>query len=129
MENIKSVPVIKWPKIGLSDENAERVYRVPRGLSGSGSSLYEMVLERSEMSRAEAHMIVNEHSLLLSSIWRYWLYADSRLIILASMRYSSFLSWIVFIVGVLPLWIWRWIKEWELWRRVSRSFKNRKIWE
>jgi hypothetical protein len=127
MENMKSVPMIKWDKIGLSDENGERVYRVPRGLSDSGSSLYEMVLERSEMSQAEAQMIVTEHRLLFSSIWRYWLYADSRLNILASMRYSSFLSWIVFIICVLPLWIWRWLVEWELWEWVDWRLQNRMI--
>lgn len=125
MENMKSVPMIKWDKIGLSAEQRERVYRVPRDLSASGSSLYEMVLERSEMSHGEAQMIRDEHSLLFSSIWRYWLIADSRLIILESMRYSSFSSWIVFIICICPIWIWRWIKEWELFEWVKGIVQDR----
>jgi len=126
---MKSVPPLKMPKIGLSVENKERVYRVRRGLSDSGSSLYEMVLERSEMSRAEAQMITTEHRLLFNSIWRYWCYTDSRWIILDSMQYSSFLSWIVFIIGVLPIWLFRSIKRWELFEWVGNKIKDRKIWK
>lgn len=122
---MKSVPPIKIPKIGLSVENKERVYRVRRGLSDSGSSLYEMVLERSEMSRAEAQMITTEHRLLFNSIWRYWLYTDSRLMVLDSMRYSSSLSCGVFICFIVPIWIWNYIKRWELFEWVKRVVKSR----
>jgi hypothetical protein len=126
---MKSVPPLKIPKIGLSVENKERVYRVRRGLSDSGSSLYEMVLERSEMSRAEAQMITTEHRLLFNSIWRYWLYTDSRLMVLDSMRYSSPLSCGVFICFIVPIWIWNYIKRWELFEWVVKVFKSRKIWK
>ena len=125
MEIMKSVPQ-------LNDKNKERVYRVQRGLSVGSEELYQAVLERSEMSSAEAQWITTEHSLLFSSIWRYWLYADSRLLILDSMRYSSLMSMVVFCIGVLPIWVWNSIRRWELfewvdWRLKSRMIKQIKI--
>ena len=125
MEIMKSVPQ-------LNDKNKERVYRVQRGLSVGSEELYQAVLERSEMSSAEAKWITTEHSLLFSSIWRYWLYADSRLLILDSMRYSSLMSMVVFCIGVLPIWVWNSIRRWELfewvdWRLKSRMIKQIKI--
>jgi len=119
---MKSVPQ-------LSDKNKERLYRVPRELSVGGKSLYEAVLERGEMSPAEAQMISDEHSLLFRSIWSYWYNADSRLIILDSMRYSSFLSWIIFICFIVPIWIVSYLKNCDLVGRVVRSFKSRKKWK
>ena len=125
MEIMKSVPQ-------LNDKNKERVYRVQRGLSVGSEELYRAVLEKSEMSPAEAQWITTEHSLLFSSIWRYWLYADSRLLILDSMRYSSLMSMVVFCIGVLPIWVWNSIRRWELfewvdWRLKSRMIKQIKI--
>ena len=125
MEIMKSVPQ-------LNDKNKERVYRVQRGLSVGSEELYQAVLERSEMSSAEAQWITDEHSLLFNSIWRYWLYTDSRLLILDSMRYSSLMSMVVFCIGVLPIWVWNSIRRWELfewvdWRLKSRMIKQIKI--
>ena len=122
IEWIRTVPVTKR---GIE----ERLYRVPRELSVGSKSLYEMVLERGEMSPAEAQMISDEHSLLFRSIWSYWYKADSRLIILDSMRYSSFLSWIIFICFIVPIWIVEYLKNCDLVSRVVRSFKSRKRWK
>ena len=107
----------------------ERMYRVPRELSAGSKSLYEMVLERGEMSSAEAQWIADEHSLLFSSIWRYWYKADSRLLILDSMRYSSPLSIMVFICFIVPIWIWSYLKNCDLVGWVSRSLKRSEKWE
>ena len=126
IEWIRTVPqAIPVTKRGIE----ERLYRVPRELSVGSKSLYEMVLERGEMSPAEAQMISDEHSLLVRSIWSYWYKADSRLIILDSMRYSSFLSWIIFICFIVPIWIVEYLKNCDLVSRVVRSFKSRKRWE
>lgn len=125
MEKLKSVPVKRSALPPLSKKNKERVYRVQRGLSVGSEELYKAVLERSEMSTAEAKWITDEHSLLFNSIWRYWLYTDSRLNILDSMRYSSLISMVVFCIGVLPIWIWNSIKRWELLGRVKRIVRDR----
>jgi hypothetical protein len=119
---IRTVPMTKR---GIE----ESMYRVPRVLSDSGKSLYEMVLERGEMSPAEAKWIADEHSLLFRSIWRYWVYADSRLLILDSMRYSSPLSIMVFICFIVPIWIWNYFKRCDLFRVVGKVFKSRKLWK
>ena len=124
-KRIQWIRTVPMKKAGIE----ERLYRVPRVLSDSGKSLYEMVLERGEMSPAEAQMISDEHSLLFRSIWSYWYKADSRLIILDSMRYSSFLSWIIFICFIVPIWIVEYLKNCDLVSRVVRSFKSRKRWE
>jgi len=125
MEIMKSVPVKRSSLPPLSKKNKERVYRVQRGLSVGSEELYKAVLERSEMSTAEAKWITDEHSLLFNSIWRYWLYTDSRLLILDSMRYSSLISMVLFCIGVLPIWIWNSIKRWELFEWVGSRFKSR----
>lgn len=126
IEWIRTVPqAIPVTKRGIE----ERLYRVPRELSVGSKSLYEMVLERGEMSPAEAQMISDEHSLLFRSIWSYWYKADSRLIILDSMRYSSFLSWIIFICFIVPIWIAEYLKNCDLVSRVVRSFKRSEKWE
>lgn len=106
---LKSVPLKKWSFRNVESGSKARVYRVQRGLSAGSSELYARVLELSEMSSAEAKWITDEHSLLFNSIWRYWLYGDTRLIILDYMRYSSFLSWCIFIICILPLWFIQWI--------------------
>jgi hypothetical protein len=77
------------------------------------------------MSTAEAKWITDEHSLLFNSIWRYWLYTDSRLLILDSMRYSSLMSMVVFCIGVLPIWVWNSIERWELFEWAKRSIGDR----
>lgn len=125
MEIMKSVPQ-------LNEKNKERVYRVQRGLSVGSEELYRAVLEKSEMSPAEAQWITDEHSLLFNSIWRYWLYTDSRLNILDSMRYSSLISMVLFCICILPIWAWNSIERWELlewvdWRLKSRMIKQIKI--
>ena len=125
MEIMKSVPVKRSALPPLSKKNRERVYRVQRGLSVGSEELYKAVLERSEMSTTEAKLITDEHSLLFKSIWRYWLYTDSRLNILDSMRYSSLLSWLVFFVFILPIWIWNSIERWELLGWVKRIVRDR----
>ena len=124
-KRIQWIRTVPMKKAGIE----ERLYRVPRVLSDSGKSLYEMVLERGEMSPAEAQWIADEHSLLFSSIWRYWVYADSRLNIMDSMRYSSFLSMLLFICFICPIWICRWLKNCDLVGWVVKVFKRSEKWE